>query len=136
LLLRLDVVAGVSGLGGEGGAEGIKTRLDALPPVCKVGDTIRFLIVFSNWETVLPRLTCIEFKGVESSAVGVVRDSVEMLKLIIHCLIFIYLTRWFKFYSTFSISISIITCCSKYSTRFSNEDTLPLNRLIHWKRKP
>ena len=88
LLLRLDVVAGVSGLGGEGGAEGIKTRLDALPPVWKVGDTVRFLIVFSNWDTVLSRLASVELKGVEGAAVGVVGDSVEVLELIIHCLIF------------------------------------------------
>lgn len=84
LLLRLDVVAGVSGLRGEAGSEGIKTRLDTLPPVCKVGDTIRFLIVFSNCDTVFPRLACVELKGVESAAVGVVGDSVEVLELIIH----------------------------------------------------
>ena len=82
------MVAGVSGLGGEGGAEGIKTRLDTLPPVWKVGDTVRFLIVFSNWDTVLSRLASVELKGVEGSAIGVVGDSVEMLELIIHCLIF------------------------------------------------
>ena len=84
------MVAGVSGLGGEGGAEGIKTRLDTLPPVCKVGDTIRFLIVFSNCNTVFPRLACVELKGVEGAAVGVVGDSVEVLELIIHVVDFIY----------------------------------------------
>jgi hypothetical protein len=33
---------------------------------------------------VFPRLTCVELKGVESAAVGVVGDSVEVLELIIH----------------------------------------------------
>lgn len=128
LLLRFDMVAGVSGLGGEGGTEGIKTRLDTLSPVGKVGDTIRFLIVFSNWDTVLSRFTSIELKGVEGAVVGVVGDSVEVLQLIIHDVDLISVRQQFKFYSAFSkSSISIITCCSKYSTRFSNEVIRLLN---------
>jgi hypothetical protein len=91
------MVAGVSGLGGESGAEGIKTRLDTFSPVGKVGDTIRFFIVFSNWDTVFSRFTSIEFKGVEGTVVGVVGDSVDVLELIIHGVDLISVDQRFKF---------------------------------------
>jgi hypothetical protein len=91
--LRLDNAAaeGVSGLRGEGGAEGIKTGLAPLPPVREVVNAISVGRVGTDADTVLTGLSCVEFEGIDGSTGGeIVRDAVDVFELIVHLPFFPY----------------------------------------------
>jgi hypothetical protein len=92
-LLRLNdaVAEGVSGLRGEGGAEGIKTGLAPLPPVREVVNAASVGSIGTDADTVLTGLSCVELEGIEGPAgAEVVGDAVDVFELIVHLPLFSY----------------------------------------------
>ena len=86
-LLRLNdaVAEGVSGLRGEGGAEGIKTGLAPLPPVREVVNVVSVGRIGTDADTVPTWLSCIKLEGIDISAgTEVVGDAVDVFELIVH----------------------------------------------------
>jgi hypothetical protein len=85
-LLRLNdaVAEGVSGLRGEGGAEGIKTGLAPLPPVREVVNVTSVGRIGADADTVSTRLSCIKLEGIDVCSIEVVGDSMNVFEFIVH----------------------------------------------------
>jgi len=75
-------------LGGEGGTEGIKTRLDMFSPIGKIGDGVGCGVIGTDGDAVRTGLSVVEFEDSDSGSVEVVRDSMDVFELIIHLTLF------------------------------------------------
>uniref|UniRef100_A0A6C0KRK3 Uncharacterized protein n=1 Tax=viral metagenome TaxID=1070528 RepID=A0A6C0KRK3_9ZZZZ len=85
-LLRFDngVAECVPCLRGEGGAEGIKTRLDTFSPIGKISDGVGCGVVGTNGEAGTGWFSVVEFEGSNCSSVEIVRDTMDVFEFIIH----------------------------------------------------
>lgn len=112
-LLRLDdgVPKGVSCVGYESRSEGIKTRLDELPPVGRILNTVCVSIVLSDIDTMLAGESSLELEGLDGGSMEVIRDASDMFELIVHIVPFIVidgivqflinlLNRWYALRTT------------------------------------
>jgi len=83
-LLRFDdgVTERVAGVGDEAGSKGDKTRFDALPPVGIIVDLV--VAIGSDGDTVLAGLAGLEFESIYGCSIDEIRDSIDMLKFIVH----------------------------------------------------
>lgn len=97
--MRLDdgVPKGVSCVGDERVSEGIKTRLDELPPVGIILNTVLVSIVSSDVNAVLAGESTLEFEGFDDVSVEVVWDASNVFELIIHIDAFYHIHISFNF---------------------------------------
>ena len=98
-LLRLDngVPKGVSCVGDEPCSEGIKTRLDALPPVGKILNAVRVGVIVSDVDAMLAGESALELEGLDGGSVKVVGDASDVFEFIVHVVPFIVIDRIVQF---------------------------------------
>ena len=99
-LLRFDdgVTEGVAGMGDEGLAEGIKTRLDPFPPIDSILNVVTIGIVSSDLDAVLAGLSVTELEGLDGGSVEIIGDTSDVFEFIIHVVSFISPRRHSIFY--------------------------------------
>jgi len=73
----------VSFLGGEGGSEGIKTRLRELSPVCQIGDGIRGSVIGSNSHALRGWLSSVELEDSDGGSIEIVGNSSDVLEFVV-----------------------------------------------------
>jgi hypothetical protein len=91
-LLRFDdgVTDGVTCVGDERSAEGIKMGLDKLAPVGEIVNLVRVGSVGSDGDTLITGNSTVEFECVGGCSVDIMGDSTDLFELIIHGVAFIF----------------------------------------------